>query len=99
MPPAKWSYRFLTSAVRYLDVARGWESKSVEAQQAEATQRFPASGKKINRSQTARLREKESVRLARERILRQIKTSRDPRHRGMLAMALAELEERLRKLE
>jgi hypothetical protein len=80
-------------------VARGWESKSVEAQQSEAAETSHTSRTKITPEQAAGLREKENLRLARQRILQQIETSDNPRHRKLLEMGLAELDERLHKLE
>ena len=80
-------------------MARGWESKSVEAQQSEAADQPRAPGTKVTPEQAAKLREREGLRLARQRILEQIEASRNPRHRKLLEMSLVELDERLRKLE
>jgi hypothetical protein len=80
-------------------MSRGWESKSVEAQQLEAAEPSPPSRTKIGPEEAAKLREKENLSLARQRILQQIETSHNPRHRKLLDLALAELDERLRKQE
>jgi hypothetical protein len=80
-------------------MARGWESKSVEAQQAEATE---SSGKKRARRtpvEAAREREREGLRLMRERVRHQLESSQNPRHRQMLESSLAELERKLKELE
>jgi hypothetical protein len=77
-------------------MARGWESKSVEAQQSEAAEQPRAPRKKVTPEQAARFRQKETLRLARQRILQQIEASRNPRLRKLLEMSLAELDERLR---
>jgi hypothetical protein len=80
-------------------VARGWESKSIEDQQAEAAERSHTAGRKISPEEAARLRDKENLRLARQRILQQIEAGRNPRHKKLLEMELVELDERLRRLE
>lgn len=80
-------------------MARGWESKSIEAQQSEAAEKSTATREKMTPDQAARFREKESLRLARQRILEQIAVSKNPHRREVLELSIAELEERLRKLE
>jgi hypothetical protein len=80
-------------------VARGWESKSVEAQQTEANdQSNKKRSKKMSAAEAALLREKESLRLSRQRVVQQLQVSQNPRHRAVLEQALADLEERLRAL-
>ena len=76
-------------------MARGWESKSVEAQQAEATDKSTNPRKRLTPEQAAVSREKESLRLARQRVLEQLKQIQDPRHRAQLENALAELNGKL----
>jgi hypothetical protein len=76
-------------------MARGWESKSVEDQQAEATQKSAKPGRKLTAAEAAREREKEGLRLSRSRILQQLASSQNPRHRKVLEDALAELDEKL----
>jgi hypothetical protein len=78
-------------------VARGWESKSVEAQQAEASDKSAKPHPAMNAEEAARWREKESLRLSRQRVLQQMEVSQNPRHRKLLEEALAALEERLKK--
>jgi hypothetical protein len=80
-------------------MARGWESKSIEAQQAEAAETSHASRTRLSPDEAARFRDRENLRLARQRILEQIQASHNLRHRKLLEMDLAELDERLRKLE
>jgi hypothetical protein len=53
----------------------------------------------MSAEEAAVLREKESLRLARERVLQQIEASTNPRHRKLMQDALAELDERLKRLE
>ena len=88
------------AALAYTDhVARGWESKSVEAQQSEAAAESTSPRPRMTPGQAAQFREKEILRLARQTILRQFAASNHPRHRKLLETTLAELDERLRKLE
>ncbi len=76
-------------------VARGWESKSIEAQQAEAGEKSRTPGKKMSPAEAAAVREKEGLRLARQRVLQQIEASANPRHRALLEEALAALNAKL----
>jgi hypothetical protein len=48
--------------------------------------------------QAARCREKENLRLARQRVLQQMEASLNPRHRKVLEDALAELDQKLSTL-
>jgi hypothetical protein len=78
-------------------VARGWESKSVEAQQAEASEKSSQRRVPMGAEEAARWREKESLRLSRQRVLQQLEATQNPRHRKLLQDMLADLEEKLRK--
>ena len=80
-------------------MARGWESKSIEAQQAEAVEAKTAVKRLLTREEAARLRETETLRLARSRILEQLKATSSPRHVEMLAAGLREIESKLAALE
>ena len=80
-------------------MARGWESKSVEAQQDEARQGAPKSRIKLTPEEAARSREKENLRLSRQRVVQQIESSQNPRLRKILEDALAELDRRLSHFE
>jgi hypothetical protein len=79
-------------------MARGWESKSVEAQQADAADSKNEPKQRLTAEQAARLRQLEGVRLSRKRVLQQLETTRDPRLREMLAAALAELDKKILRL-
>ncbi len=79
-------------------MARGWESKSVEAQQADAADSMNEPKQRLTAEQAARLRQLEGVRLSRKRVLQQLETTRDPRLREMLAAALAELDKKILRL-
>ena len=76
-------------------MARGWESKSVEEQQAEAALRKQPSGKKLSPPEALRIRQMESLRLSRQRVLQQLQNANDPRLRQMLEQALAELDHQI----
>jgi len=81
------------------EVARGWESKSVEAQQAEAGQDSSKPRVRITADEAARRRTKEGLLLSRKRVTQQLEGTLEQRHRQMLVEALAELERKLRELE
>lgn len=78
-------------------VARGWESKSVEAQQDEARQKTVRSAPPMSAAEAARWRQKENLRLSRQRVLQQMEASQNPRHRKVLQDALADLDEKLKQ--
>ena len=77
-------------------MARGWESKSVEAQQEEANEKPVQRRPPMSAEEAARWREKENLRLARQTVLQQLETSQNPRHRKLLEDSLAELDEKLK---
>ncbi len=80
-------------------MARGWESKAVEAQMEEALAQ-PQPGKVIlTPKETARLREREGLLLHRTRVLHDIAAARNPRYQEVLKAALAHLDERLAQTE
>ena len=80
-------------------MARGWESKSVEAQQSEAGEKPSPARARMSAEQAALFRQKESLQLSRKRVLQQLQTSSIPRMRKILQDALAELDEKLSQLE
>lgn len=78
-------------------MARGWESKSVEEQQAAASIQTE-SKQRLTPQQGVLKREREAIELSRRHVLQQLQVARDPRHRQMLEIALGELQERLERL-
>lgn len=76
-------------------MARGWESKSVEAQQAEAGEKRTKNRTKLTPEAAARERERENLRLSRQRVLQQLDATQNPLRRKSLEAALAELDEKL----
>lgn len=80
-------------------MARGWESKSVEAQQAEADEKPTTNRTKLTPEAAARHRERENLRLSRQRVLQQLDATQNPLRRKSLEAALAELDEKLNPSE
>jgi hypothetical protein len=78
-------------------MSRGWESKSVEEQQAEAA-RPKNSAVRLTPEQAAQKREKDSLLLSRNGVLEQIKSTRNSRHKQMLEAALADLNAKLAQI-
>jgi len=76
-------------------MARGWESKSVEEQQAEAAINKQPSSKKLSPLEAVRVRRMEGLRLSRQRVLQQLQNARDSRLRQMLEQALADLDRQM----
>jgi hypothetical protein len=76
-------------------MARGWESKSVEDQQADASRDKASPRRLLTPDQVVRETKLEGIRLSRARVLQQLAATHDPRHRRMLEDALAELDRRL----
>jgi hypothetical protein len=70
----------------------------VEAQQAEAGEQSSPRRPKMSRDEAALFREKESLRLARQKVLHQMEASSNPRLRKLLQNALADLDQKLSNL-
>jgi hypothetical protein len=82
-------------------MSRGWESKSVEGQQAEAQvapAAMPTTGKPQNNiaSDAESKRRRQELELQRERVLSERTSS--PHRRSALAAALIDIEEKLTEL-
>lgn len=80
-------------------MARGWESKSIEAQQAEASEDKQARKPRLTAEQTARKHRLDGLLLSQQRVLQQLKAAHDPRHQEMLRHALADLDQKIQKLK
>jgi uncharacterized protein with WD repeat len=81
-------------------MARGWESKSVEAQIDSAEARSqPAAKEHLTQAEIERRRKKQSLLLSRKRVLEELKNSRHPRHQKILNDALKDLDEKLAALD
>jgi hypothetical protein len=93
------SRRKTTPQERYnLPMARGWESKSVEAQQDEAAARSTSEKPHLTQEEANRLRERETLRLALQSVVEQLARSLEPRRRAMLEQALGDLQGKLQAL-
>ncbi len=79
-------------------MARGWESKSVESQmEAAEDRRVAAARKQDNDDQVKKQRERESLELSKERIVRELAAATHPRRCEQLTAALAHLQAELDK--
>ena len=77
-------------------MARGWESKSVESQQADARQ-VPA-GPALTPEARARLEKRQSLDLSLARVRDDLTRASQPAHRAMLERAAAALEAEINAL-
>jgi hypothetical protein len=78
-------------------MARGWESKSVEAQidMAEARSRSAVPKNTFDPKKLESIRRKESILLSRTRVVRDLKSAQNPRYKELLNKALADLDAQL----
>jgi hypothetical protein len=79
-------------------MARGWESKAVEAQQDAAADRG-AKVAKINVEDKARRAERATLSLARTRAVADLQTACAAAHRSMLEQAIADLDRQIAALD
>jgi len=79
-------------------VARGWESKSVEEQQSEANRGKTKPAAPLTSEQKAKQHHRSSLMLARSQVLGRLEAASNPRHREMLQRALADLEAQIARL-
>ena len=80
-------------------MARGWESKSVEAQQQEAASQSADDGKvRLTPEQAETKRKRDSLLLSRKDIEQKIEKATNPQYRNMLEAALAEIDARILQL-
>jgi hypothetical protein len=79
-------------------MARGWESKSVESQQADAAE-AKAPHKRLTPEEVERLHQREGLVLSRKRISDQLETAKNLRHKQMLEAALADLDAKIAALK
>ena len=74
---------------------RGWESKSVEQQQAEMLEQRKTIRTPISPDEQQRNRRRENLLLSRKRLTQQLQAADNTRHRQMLEQAIAELDRQL----
>jgi hypothetical protein len=83
-------------------MARGWESKSVAEQQAEAASpdhAFPNHNQfPLSPDQVAKHQRSKGLQLSRQSVLHRLQAAGHPRHRKMLEDALADLEATLAEM-
>ena len=80
-------------------MARGWESKSVEAQIDMAEHHTATVRAKVRSSESLDLlRKKESIQMSRTRVVRDLENAQNPRYRAVLSKALADLDAQLSSL-
>lgn len=80
-------------------MARGWESKSVEAQQDAAADRKHRANAAVTPADAARQGQRATLMLARTRALADLQHACAAAHRAMLERAIADLDERLAALD
>lgn len=78
-------------------MARGWESKSIEAQQDEASRRSEGTVRAASSQERARQQQRRTLELARARAVADLERATTEAHRAMLLRAIADLDERLRE--
>ncbi len=79
-------------------MARGWESKSVEEQQSESISISENHKPQLTPAEMLLGRERDGLLLNRKRVMQQLQTTENPRHREMLAKAIADLDSQLSNL-
>jgi hypothetical protein len=80
-------------------MARGWESKSVEQQQADRSEQPNPARPAISPKQQERNRKRQGLLLSRSRLLQQLHSASHPRHRQMIERSIAALDAELARLE
>lgn len=80
-------------------VARGWESKAVEAQIEASEARKRSEGKDPGARERELRAKRESLLLSRTRVLHDLETARHERHRQLLRAALEHLDTQLSALD
>jgi hypothetical protein len=82
-------------------MARGWESKSVEAQidAAEQQHRSAVLNRKPDPEKLKIIRQKETLLLSRTHVLQELNTAQNPRYKAVLTKALADLDAKLSTID
>jgi hypothetical protein len=79
-------------------MARGWESKAVEAQQEDRARALPRTAP-VGSADTARRVERDTLMLARTQAQSQLQIACAPAYRAMLEQAIADLDRRIAALD
>lgn len=82
-------------------MARGWESKSIEAQidAAEQHHRSAVWNQVPDPAKLNLIRQKESLLLSRTHVLHELSTAQNPRYKAVLNKALADLDAKLSNID
>jgi hypothetical protein len=81
-------------------MARGWESKDVEAQTEEAQElKAPTDKRTKSVDQMQKDRDKQGLELSRKRIVNELEVATHPNHRKSLEAALAHLDQKLDEMK
>jgi hypothetical protein len=78
-------------------MARGWESKSVEAQVEERLEL--AADRELRKEQRESRSKRDSLDLSRARVLQEIAECRNPRYKELLVKSLEHLDEKLSEFQ
>jgi hypothetical protein len=81
------------------NMARGWESKSIEQQQAERAEASKSAGPRLSQAQQKLNRHREGLLLARKRLADQLQAASHAQHRQMLDRAITEIDQQLSSFE
>lgn len=80
-------------------MAKGWQSKSVEAQMESKETETPSDGRRqLTPAEAENHRKKQTLLLSRAQVLRSIAQAENAKYRQMLEKALADLEAEIAKL-
>ena len=76
-------------------MARGWESKSVEQQQADMANQGVSDRPRLSAAQQELNRKRDGLRLSRKCLADRLQSTNHPQHRQMLEQAVAEIDRQL----
>jgi hypothetical protein len=80
-------------------MARGWESKSVEAQiELAESRRSLKRAVVVNAKEAERIKKRESLLLSRTRVVHDLESANNPRYREILRAALKHLDEKISEI-
>ncbi len=79
-------------------MARGWESKSVEDQQAQAAEDAGKKSKQATPEELAARKRVAELGLMKKKLQHDLEAATNPRHREMLEKALSDLDRQIQKV-
>ena len=80
-------------------MARGWESKSVEAQIEEKSEAITKPVKTRTADQVQHIIEKKTLELARAKVAHELASSQNPRYAQMLQRSLSDLDKKIAAID